>query len=85
MSLVISFLYLYLNIFIYSFHLCIFLFQGDSGGPVVCLDNNNRWRLAGIISVGDASCGYFGSANPNILTRVAQHTDWVDQVIATNS
>ena len=52
---------------------------------MVCLDNNNRWRLAGIISVGDASCGYFGSANPNILTRVAQHTDWVDQVIATNS
>lgn len=54
--------------------------QGDSGGPLVFLDNN-KYYLAGIVSVG-TGCG--NEFIPGIYTRTANYLDWITGVVWKN-
>ena len=48
--------------------------KGDSGGPLIQLDFNNRPRLAGIVSWGDG-CGKAGK--PSVYTKVQPYRSWI--------
>nr|XP_039249091.1 melanization protease 1-like [Styela clava] len=50
--------------------------KGDSGGPLLCLDNNGKFNLHGIASYGPTPCGQRGL--PGIYTQVSGYRDWID-------
>ena len=49
--------------------------QGDSGGPFVCLNNENKALLTGIVSFGSgcAYAGYYG-----VYARVTKILGWIE-------
>ncbi|MCE7982649.1 MAG: serine protease [Caldilinea sp. CFX5] len=52
--------------------------QGDSGGPLVVQADDNRWKLAGIVSFG------YGCARPGfygVYTRVSGYVSWLTEQI----
>jgi secreted trypsin-like serine protease len=53
--------------------------QGDSGGPLVVPDDDDAWRLAGVVSWG-ADCGQ--PQAPGIYTRVSYVHGWITRTIA---
>ncbi|XP_077967718.1 trypsin-like [Styela clava] len=50
--------------------------DGDSGGPLLCRDNNGKFNLHGITSYGPTPCGQSGL--PGIYTQVSGYRDWID-------
>ena len=58
------------------------LLQYDSGGPMVCYDDeDHQWLLSGIVSTG------YGCARPGfpgIYTRVSRFIPWIQEVISVN-
>lgn len=48
--------------------------KGDSGGPLIQLDFNNRPRLAGLVSWGEG-CGKAGK--PSVFTKVKPFREWI--------
>ncbi|CAK9295848.1 unnamed protein product [Gordionus sp. m RMFG-2023] len=48
--------------------------KADSGGPLVCLDNEKRYKLVGIVSWG-IKCGL--KNRPGVYTKVINYVDWV--------
>ncbi|XP_038052475.1 uncharacterized protein LOC119725186 [Patiria miniata] len=56
--------------------------QGDSGGPLVCLGADDRWKLVGVTSSGNAACG--APQSPGIYTRVSRYLDFIRQTIAAD-
>ncbi|XP_058454468.1 CLIP domain-containing serine protease B4-like isoform X2 [Malaya genurostris] len=48
--------------------------RGDSGGPLMVIIDN-RWHLAGIVSLGAVKCGMKGV--PGIYTRLGSYLPWV--------
>ena len=48
------------------------LFQGDSGGPMVCPDEAGVGKLAGLVSFGHSGCTSAG-----VFTKVAFYQDWI--------
>ena len=63
-------------------------FQGDSGGPFACQDQNDRWTLIGVHSfVGGG--GFHDSENINVcrssfVVRVTAYLDWITQTMILN-
>nr|UVJ66756.1 kallikrein-like serine protease [Trimeresurus gracilis] len=51
---------------------------GDSGGPLIC-----NGQFQGIASWGSTLCGYVGE--PGLYTKVFDHLDWVQSIIARNT
>ncbi len=51
---------------------------GDSGGPLIALDADGKWKQTGIVSfgVGCAQPHYYG-----VYTHVAKYTDWINTQI----
>ncbi|XP_055634923.1 CLIP domain-containing serine protease B4-like [Toxorhynchites rutilus septentrionalis] len=47
--------------------------RGDSGGPLMVIINN-RWHLAGIVSLGSLKCG--AKDVPGVYTRVGRYLKW---------
>ncbi|KAK3591499.1 hypothetical protein CHS0354_031606 [Potamilus streckersoni] len=52
--------------------------KGDSGGPLMCQIEDNRWVLTGVTSWGE-KCGQPGL--PGVYTDVAFYLDWIDSVM----
>ena len=53
--------------------------DGDSGGPLIVMDENNQKRLAGIVSWSQG-CGRPGK--PGVYTKVSHYAGWVFEVIS---
>ena len=53
--------------------------EGDSGGPLQCLNEDNTWTVEGITSYVEEHCRYFGA-----FTRVEKYIDWINDVIHHN-
>eukprot|EP00092_Neocalanus_flemingeri_P068928 GFUD01084341.1.p1 GENE.GFUD01084341.1~~GFUD01084341.1.p1 ORF type:complete len:431 (+),score=121.84 GFUD01084341.1:180-1472(+) len=49
---------------------------GDSGGPMLHLDQAFRWTVSGVVSFGPSSCG---NIIPGVYSRVDRYTDWIDR------
>ena len=65
--------------------------QGDSGSPLMqrILDDIDgelvyRWYLVGILSTGPEKCD-IKSASESTFTRVANYSDWINQIINLNN
>ena len=56
----------------------LLLLAGDSGGPMLTLDQAFRWTVSGVVSFGPSSCG---NIVPGVYTRVDRYTDWIYRVI----
>ncbi|CAK8680068.1 unnamed protein product [Clavelina lepadiformis] len=77
------------SIHVLDSHICVGYFDdggvgpchGDSGGPLICLVNENTWYQVGITSfgIGCAQPGY-----PGVYTRLSYFSQWIDEVIASN-
>lgn len=48
--------------------------SGDSGGPLMCLREDNRWYVDGVVSFG-LKCGV--QDEPGVYTRVPQYRHWI--------
>ncbi|XP_015365304.1 PREDICTED: trypsin-1-like [Diuraphis noxia] len=53
--------------------------QGDSGGPLICLADDNRFYLCGIVSWG-LGCAH--PTFPGVYTAVSCYSDWIRKTIA---
>jgi len=52
--------------------------SGDSGGPLLAMDQRFRWSVAGVVSFGPSTCG---NIVPGVYTRVDRYLDWIHRVI----
>jgi secreted trypsin-like serine protease len=51
-------------------------FQGDSGGPFVCLEKDKKYTQIGLVSFGSAiSCVKY----PSGFTRVSSYLGWISE------
>ena len=51
---------------------------GDSGSPLLWVDDQARWSVAGIVSFGPSVCG---QDVPGVYTRVEGYLGWIKTVI----
>lgn len=61
-----------------------YLFQGDSGAPLMKFDDTDYkhqyWYLVGVVSFGPNECGK--ADWPGVYTRVDKHLNWIlDNVV----
>jgi len=52
--------------------------SGDSGSPLLWVDDKFRWSVAGIVSFGPSVCG---QDIPGAYTRVENYLEWIRRVI----
>ncbi|KAG8201309.1 hypothetical protein JTE90_016790 [Oedothorax gibbosus] len=50
--------------------------NGDSGGPLMLLDSDERWKVVGIVSWGRRGCN---PTFPTAYSRVAHYLDWIKE------
>ncbi|KAM9299529.1 chymotrypsin-like elastase family member 2A [Gastrophryne carolinensis] len=57
--------------------------NGDSGGPLNCLNEQGNWEVHGVVSFGSSlGCNYY--KKPSVFTRVSEYNDWISTTIASN-
>uniref|UniRef100_A0AAY4B716 pancreatic elastase II n=1 Tax=Denticeps clupeoides TaxID=299321 RepID=A0AAY4B716_9TELE len=53
--------------------------NGDSGGPLNCVNRDGAWEVHGIVSFGSGlSCNF--PKKPTVFTRVSAYMDWINAV-----
>ncbi|XP_034027430.1 chymotrypsin-like elastase family member 2A [Thalassophryne amazonica] len=53
--------------------------NGDSGGPLNCLNKSGAWEVHGIVSFGSGiSCNLY--KKPTVFTQVSSYIDWINSV-----
>ena len=57
--------------------------SGDSGGPLMIQKPDGQWRQVGIVSAGPYGC--VGGSSPDIFTRTAAYTPWIEGCLQTPS
>uniref|UniRef100_S4RNL8 pancreatic elastase II n=1 Tax=Petromyzon marinus TaxID=7757 RepID=S4RNL8_PETMA len=56
--------------------------NGDSGGPLNCINSAGIWEVHGITSFGSSmGCNYI--RKPSVFTRVSAFNDWITSVSST--
>ncbi|XP_006785543.1 elastase 2 like [Neolamprologus brichardi] len=56
--------------------------NGDSGGPLNCMNAAGVWEVHGIVSFGSGlSCNY--PKKPTVFTRVSSYIDWISSKMVT--
>ncbi|XP_063799971.1 chymotrypsin-like elastase family member 2A [Pseudophryne corroboree] len=57
--------------------------NGDSGGPLNCLNDQGSWEVHGVVSFGSSlGCNYY--KKPSVFTRVSEYNSWISTTIASN-
>lgn len=54
--------------------------KGDSGGPLMYLDSDSRYRIVGVTSFGTIKCD---SSVPGVYSRISFYKDWIQSVITS--
>ena len=52
--------------------------SGDSCGPLMFVDSQYKWNVAGIVSFGPSSCA---NGVPGVYTRVDSYLSWINNHI----
>ncbi|XP_075046968.1 chymotrypsin-like elastase family member 2A [Mixophyes fleayi] len=53
--------------------------NGDSGGPLNCLNEQGSWEVHGVVSFGSSlGCNYY--KKPSVFSRVSEYNSWISQV-----
>ncbi|XP_066595020.1 ovochymase-like [Prorops nasuta] len=55
--------------------------RGDSGGPLMGIEGNNKWAAIGVVSFGPSPCGMEGW--PGVYTKVSDFVPWILTKIRT--
>ncbi|UJR07409.1 hypothetical protein I4U23_011695 [Adineta vaga] len=58
--------------------------SGDSGGPLLSKDSENRWIVSGVASYVERFNCKTNNSKPNVYTRVAYYLPWINQIIQSN-
>ncbi|CAF1290310.1 unnamed protein product [Adineta ricciae] len=58
--------------------------SGDSGGPILSRDAQNRWIVSGIASYVERFNCKTNNSRPNVYTRVAYYLPWIHQIAYSN-
>ncbi|XP_078467673.1 chymotrypsin-like elastase family member 2A [Lampetra planeri] len=57
--------------------------NGDSGGPLNCINSAGKWEVHGITSyVSSMGCNYI--RKPTVFTRVSAFNDWINSIMGIN-
>lgn len=57
--------------------------EGDSGGPVVCMNSDGQYVLQGVVAWGSPKCS-LAKDRYSVFTRVARYIDWINSAIYSN-
>ena len=55
-----------------------FYSQRDKGAPLMCLDDNNVWRLHGVLS-REGECQL--KSHPDVFASVLAPKEWIENVV----
>jgi len=50
--------------------------DGDSGGPLACLEQDGNWYLRGVFSHGEEKCRFWA-----VFTKVASYENWINLMV----
>ena len=65
----------------FAINSCLFHFQGDGGGPLVCEDQG-YFELTGLVSWG-FGCGR--QDVPGVYVKISSFIGWINQIISVNN
>ena len=56
------------------------MIAGDSGSPLLWVDDKTRWTVVGVVSFGPSVCG---QEVPGAYTKVENYMDFIKNIISS--